>query len=106
MGEFCLLYLLCMLRFPVPLLSLHVSIPAAQNPHGGPPQHTIDCSIYCLFDTVVKTAAAPGSHPMAVLLHPTSSLEPAVQQLPMMTHVSYYAVWLLNSQAYSGAPFL
>jgi hypothetical protein len=23
MGEFCLLYLLCMLRFPVPLHSLH-----------------------------------------------------------------------------------
>jgi hypothetical protein len=25
MGEFCLLYLLCMLRFPVPLHSLHAA---------------------------------------------------------------------------------
>jgi hypothetical protein len=30
MGEFRLLYLLCMLRFPVPLHSLHVHITALQ----------------------------------------------------------------------------
>jgi hypothetical protein len=29
MGEFCLLYLLCMLRFPVPLHSLHCAATAS-----------------------------------------------------------------------------
>jgi hypothetical protein len=33
MGEFCLLYLLCMLRFPVPLHSLHPLFHKHQNAH-------------------------------------------------------------------------